>query len=684
MKSIYKEQLFEKNILVAEDSRDTEDGLETIFSLVAMFNIRIIKGAELAQPEMIRFSADQLGMHVPEPFYRYFPQSVRSLAADKDKLFLDQCFHYLRTYGLNQWNEAGHSMFEDAVSRTDYRGDAVEREFSIVNEEEAVEMIKEIVDNLMCSSRPLNDKQYALVKESIEDYGFVPEHCTSKNTAVRLLSDTRRLDLCRFIALSDVIKLVDEINYRSYDNENIKKLNLRNQDRKFITSVINHIVCSGKCDIKTCSEKKALWCGLLHHIHYSPINKESEEFVHCMRSKGNVSIYSDFEKAMADNDIKKAVSILRDGKGSSAVLRNLVYILSRCKSEEEVRCVVDSIDTNNVIILLQLLLTFSNKDVHGAIGRTFKFPIHNKLTVHHETIEEIAKRRSIIAPEPTERIADSLKVKLRKTLSGRLGKVYIDPDMRKIALPLQENTSQGGVGVLPKGSRLPIKQGKKLRAFTYWELVNDIDLSIIGIDEKGNQTEFSWRTMYRNQSDAITYSGDETSGYNGGSEFFDIDLEAFKELYPTIKYLVLCDNVFSDKTFDECFCKAGYMIREREESGEIFEPKTVASSFLINCSSRFAYLFGIDLHSNEFVWLNVARDSNQNVAGATEFSFLTPYFNITSVINMYSFFEMMATELTDEPSEADYIVSDKNGSYPETTTVIRSCDFDKILALMNR
>lgn len=38
MKPIYKEQLFEKNIFVA-DSHETEKGVEVLFSLVAMFNI---------------------------------------------------------------------------------------------------------------------------------------------------------------------------------------------------------------------------------------------------------------------------------------------------------------------------------------------------------------------------------------------------------------------------------------------------------------------------------------------------------------------------------------------------------------------------------------------------------------------------------------------------------------------
>lgn len=125
------------------------------------------------------------------------------------------------------------------------------------------------------------------------------------------------------------------------------------------------------------------------------------------------------------------------------------------------------------------------------------------------------------------------------------------------------------------------------------------------------------------------------------------------------------------------------MTGDIDDSGEVYEPKAAQSSFLIDCESTFAYLFGIDLEKNEFVWLNIARQSNAIVAGTTSLDYLTKYFDVTSTINMYSFFEMMATELVDAPSEAEIVVSDNTVDHIEDAELIRSCDFDKILALMN-
>ena len=127
------------------------------------------------------------------------------------------------------------------------------------------------------------------------------------------------------------------------------------------------------------------------------------------------------------------------------------------------------------------------------------------------------------------------------------------------------------------------------------------------------------------------------------------------------------------------------MLRDIQDSGEIFEPKTVQTSFLINCPSTFAYLFAIDLEKNEFLWLNVDRQGAVHVAGTTDLSFLFDYFTMCDVLNVYDLVTLMAKKVTTDPSEADLIVSDqkKDLAFAEGKQVIQSCDLEKIVALMN-
>ena len=679
MKRLYKDYLFQKHILVSEAS-DEKNAFEVVFSLANLFGIRIVSGEKLAETAMISYVSEQLGERVPEPFYRGFPESVRALT--EEQLLFDQMLHYFRTYWMGDFSEAGHSIFEEQFERTAFKENIRIKEFSILSEADADKKLEQIVSDLLAGTRPLSELQYNLICNYIVDYNYLPSKIASKNTAVRLLLDLRNINIAQHLKLSDVIKIVDELNYRSYGNTNVKKLNLKNQDRIFISSIIDLLAEPGKCDIENCCEKKQVWNGLLHHIHYRAKTEQAKAFVDIIRGKENLSAYSAFEKAMASGDIREAVLCLKKRKGSGAVLRNLNYIISRCSSDEDLNCVIDCLDSRNPIVLIQLLIQYAQYR-SDAEARTFKFTKYNRLRVHTETEEECTGRRSLISTKQRDTLSNTLKDYLKQALKGRLGKVYIDPDMAGYALPLQENTSQGGFGVLPKGSRIHIENAKIIRAFTYWEKVNDIDLSVFGIDALGRQTEFSWRTMAGRKSDAIIYSGDQTSGYYGGSEYFDIHVEKFRKQNPDILYLIFCDNVFSYGTFQKCLCKAGFMLRDTMLSGQIFEPKTVESSFTVNCDSRFAYLFGIDLKKDDFVWLNLARDSSAAVAGTTSMSFLTDYFRLTDIINQYTFFEMMAEEVVPSPDDAEVIVTDKSGPYPECAEIIREYDFERMIALMN-
>ena len=678
MKRLYKDYLFQKHILVSETGEDNS-AFEVVFSLANLFGIRIVSGEKLAETAMISYVSEQLGENVPEPFYRGFPESVRALT--KEQLLFDQMLHYFRTYGMGDFSEAGHSIFEEQFQRTAFKENIRIKEFSILPASDADKKLEQIVSGLLAGTRPLSEQQYNLICHYIVDYNYLPSKIASKNTTVRLLLDLRNINIAQHLRLSDVIKIVEELNYRSYDNINIKKLNLKNQDRVFISSIIDILTESDKCDIENCCEKKHVWNGLLHHIHYRAKTEQAKAFVDIIRGKENLSAYSAFEKAMTSGNVREAVLYLKKRKGSGAVLRNLNYLISRCGSNEDIDFVIDCLDSRNLIVLIQLLIQYAQYRPYTE-ARTFKFTKYNRLRVHTETEEEYTKRRSLISTKQRDTLSYTLTEYVKQALKGRLGKVYIDPDMAGYAIPLQENTSQGGFGVLPKGSRIHIENAKIIRAFTYWEKVNDIDLSVFGIDAKGRQTEFSWRTMAGRKSDAIIYSGDQTSGYYGGSEYFDINVEKFRKQNPDILYLIFCDNVFSQGSFKECLCKAGFMLRDTMLSGQIYEPKTVESSFTVNCDSRFAYLFGIDLKRNDFVWLNLARDSFAAVAGTTSMAFLTDYFRLTDIINQYTFFEMMAEVVVPGPDDAEVIVTDKSGPYPEDAEVIREYDFERVIALM--
>ena len=679
MKQLYKHHLFQRHLFVSDADSSGTDQFETMYTLANLFSIQITEGADLLSPEMIRLASGELGENVPTPFYPGFPESVRELTADQ--LFFDQLLHYAATYGLGDFSSGKKSIFDPGVKRPESQEPGSLRKFTVIPEANAVKRLHSIVSNLLAGTRPLSEEQFELTVNFLRDYNITMKHIASKDTAVRLTLALRTTEYVSFLSMPDVIRMVDRLNCSEYENRNMKKLNLRNQDRKFIISVMDELFRLGKMELRSCFEKKKLWNGLLHHIHYHAKTPEAIEFVDAMRGKDNRSVYSDFEAGMARGHIREAADILLKEKGSGALLRNLDYLVSRCRSDEDMEYILNLTDSKNVILLCQLLIRYGLEPGHP---RTFRFVKHNRLRVHPESKWEQEHRRSALSAEQTSILREKVLSNLKAVLANRLGKVYIDPDMVRYALPLQESASQGGFGVLTRGTRLPIPEGNTIRGFTYWEKVDDIDLSAFGITEDGRQIEFSWRTMASKQSKAITYSGDVTNGYDGGSEYFDVNLKVFREQFPEVRYIIFCDNVFTRLPFSRCICRAGYMLRRKPNSGEIFEPKTVESAFRIDCDSTFAYLFGIDLTKREFIWLNMARNGSETVAGETGLYFLTDYFRTTEAINLHTFFEMMAAEITDCPEDAEVIVTDKPLMTKKGQTLIREYDIDHIIALMNQ
>lgn len=342
----------------------------------------------------------------------------------------------------------------------------------------------------------------------------------------------------------------------------------------------------------------------------------------------------------------------------------------------------------NPILLIQMMMHYG---AYRTDARTFRFAKNNRMRVHEETPEECEKRKSIVDESVRAYASKEIRNLLQDTLRDRIGGVWMQHPgkVRKIAIPTMASTGENGFGVMSTGSSIPIPEGKKIRAFTYWEKVNDIDLSCFGLTERGEQREFSWRNMYDNQSNAITFSGDQTSGYNGGSEYFDIDLDEVRRMYPQFRYIVFCDNIYTGGGtihFKDCKAKAGFMTRDILDSGEVFEPKTVQTSFALTSDSSFSYMFAIDLINREMIWLNLQRSGDHSVAGMSEMGFLMDAMKTTDIYNAFDFF-VDAGIVISNPIVADILITDEEvpKGLADGKTVLRTWDIpDFIMAELSK
>ncbi|MFF5920894.1 hypothetical protein ACFY8C_21510 [Streptomyces flavochromogenes] len=169
-----------------------------------------------------------------------------------------------------------------------------------------------------------------------------------------------------------------------------------------------------------------------------------------------------------------------------------------------------------------------------------------------------------------ERLIAVLDAETRRRLPSS-GHLLIDPDVLAVALPLSGRAASAGLGVLPRGSVSPV-EGELLRFFTYWREARhttDLDLSALVLD--ADYSTVTWLSYTALTDVEGRHSGDITEAPDGASEFIDLRLGAVRGTF-----IVPQVHVFSGEGFDqvaEGFF--GFMLRESEQRGRPFEPRTV-------------------------------------------------------------------------------------------------------------
>ncbi|MQS15454.1 hypothetical protein F7Q99_25090 [Streptomyces kaniharaensis] len=178
-------------------------------------------------------------------------------------------------------------------------------------------------------------------------------------------------------------------------------------------------------------------------------------------------------------------------------------------------------------------------------------------------------RPPLPAPE-RKRLIDALDAEIRRRLPDP-GQLLIDPDILDVALPLSGNATTAGLGVLPRGS-LSRVDGELLRFFVYWKqacCTTDFDLSALLLSD-------SYRTICWLSYTELTqlegeHSGDITEAPDGASEFINLRLGATRG-----SFIVPQVNIFDGEGFEEVEESFfGFMLRDAEQQGRPFEPRTV-------------------------------------------------------------------------------------------------------------
>lgn len=203
-----------------------------------------------------------------------------------------------------------------------------------------------------------------------------------------------------------------------------------------------------------------------------------------------------------------------------------------------------------------------------------------------------------------------------------IGKVFVEEGLDQVIVPKGLRSASESVGVVSRGSWLPVDGNAKIvRLFLWWKDTDegrvDVDLSAVGVDEKFQNTETC--NFHALKEAGMTHSGDLTSAPNGAAEFIDIRLD---KLNPKTRYVVLSANVYHGPGFSrlpECF--VGWQERSsgKGQRGQIMEVKSVAEKFAVTCQAKGFLGAVFDVRERRLMWLDLPLQtrSYQSIHGSS-------------------------------------------------------------------
>lgn len=275
------------------------------------------------------------------------------------------------------------------------------------------------------------------------------------------------------------------------------------------------------------------------------------------------------------------------------------------------------------------------KDVASQVSIPVLVQMHNHFS--SPSAEQLAQRIIRTKTHPVGLVVDNQLTgdysdvldAIGAGLTGRKSELRVRIDMDKAAqyaVPLAVRTASAGLRQIGRGSRIKIAGDKgTVRLFMHWRNMDsdeysgrvDLDLSAVFATEDFSSIKQVAYYNLREQAISSFHSGDITSAPDGAAEFIDIDIAralkaGFRYVLPTVY------NYTRQPLSEVPEAWAGVMLRNEPNSGEIFDPATVAERFDLTVKAPNATPFAFDLVTRELIWLDTsvqARETyNYNVA----------------------------------------------------------------------
>lgn len=302
----------------------------------------------------------------------------------------------------------------------------------------------------------------------------------------------------------------------------------------------------------------------LHPHEYPRWPHAADVFAVARGEKEARSFDSRVEKLLDDFDVRGAVRLLESAPGK--LFRALDLLLRIAADQEErdavVAAAVRVVPKVSGRVVLSVREHFHNRERETGAPRVF-VNRRGRGWVDSDV-------RPAVPAADRDRLIAALDAEMRRRLPAP-PRLLLDPDVLDVALPLSGRATAAGLGVLPRGS-LSTVDGGQLRFFVYWKEAatrTDYDLSAVLLN--ADYSTDSWLSYTSLKTVGGRHSGDVTEAPEGASEFISLSLDRVRSTF-----IVPQVNIYAGEGFEEVEESFfGFMVRDGEQKGRPFEPRTV-------------------------------------------------------------------------------------------------------------
>ncbi|MEU0338441.1 hypothetical protein ABZ092_05480 [Streptomyces bobili] len=315
----------------------------------------------------------------------------------------------------------------------------------------------------------------------------------------------------------------------------------------------------------------------LHPHEYPRWPHAADVFAVARGEKEARSFDSRVEKLLDEYDVLGAVRLLTSAPGK---LFRALDLLLRIAPDQDVRDAVLAAAVRvapevSGRVVLSVREHFQNRERETAEPRIFV----NRRGRGWVTPDA----RPPVPAADRDRLIAALDTELRRRLPAP-DRLLLGPDVLDVALPLSGRATAAGLGVLPRGSVSAV-DGEQLRFFVYWKETEDrTDYDLSALLLHSDYSTDSWLSYTSLKAVGGVHSGDVTAAPDGASEFINLSLDRVRGTF-----IVPQVNIFAGESFEEVEESFfGFMLRDGEQKGRPFEPRTVRMKSELRGAGRVA------------------------------------------------------------------------------------------------